>query len=379
MNKKLKLFKNIIKLGILALVTVEAYRHQVLGGGTSPSIHALCPYGALESLGSLFTSGSMVSKIFSGTFIILAASILLAILFRRSFCGIICPFGTLQDLSGKLGKLIFKKKYHIPDKIDKPLRFLKYVILIITLFMAWKTASLWIAPFDPWSAYGHLFSGELFNEYLIGFVLLIIVLAGSMLYDRFFCKYMCPMGAFLGIISKISLFKIKRDENKCINCGLCTRSCPANIKVQELNEINTAECTGCGECVLNCPVKGTLELKHSKKTVKPLIYILITLTVFAGIILGTKLTGIYQDIPQKAGRGEVKTVDQIDENIKGYMTLKEVSEITGISLDKIYEKSGFTAEQIPETTKCKDIGKLLNKDFEVTEIREILKSIKALN
>jgi NAD-dependent dihydropyrimidine dehydrogenase PreA subunit len=377
--KKQKMIKYGIGIGILSLVTVESYRHQVLGGGEAPSIHALCPYGALESLNSLFTTGTMVSKIFSGTFILLAASILLAVLFRRSFCGIICPFGTLQDMFGGLGRLIFKRRFKMPEKIDRPLRYLKYVVLAFTLFMAWKTASLWIAPYDPWTAYGHLGAGsELFSEYTIGFILLVIVLAGSMLYDRFFCKYFCPMGAFLGIFSKLSPFKIKRDEDKCIGCKKCTNSCPVNIKVHELKEVKSSECLGCAECVINCPVKNTLEFKQSRKiSVKPSVYILATLVVFLGIILGTKFMGIYQDTPQKLGSGEVKTVEQVDESIKGYMTLKEVSEITGVSLKDIYKEAGFTEKEVPETTKCKDIGKLLNKDFEVTQIREIIKNLKA--
>ena len=87
----------IILLGLLFYVTYEGYMHQVLGGGKAPSVHALCPFGALESL---YTFG-------------------------RSFCGVLCPFSALQELFGKIGRKVFKKQFIIPAYIDKPLHYLK--------------------------------------------------------------------------------------------------------------------------------------------------------------------------------------------------------------------------------------------------------------
>lgn len=155
---KKKSIQNIrrVILGIfLIFISYKAYMHQVLGGGTdgSPSIHALCPYGGLESLYTLFSAGSFIQKIFSGTFILFGLTILLAILFRRSFCGLLCPFGALQEFLGMIGEKIFGKKFIIPQRIDKPLRYLKYVVLVITIIGAWITASIWMAPYDPWSVY----------------------------------------------------------------------------------------------------------------------------------------------------------------------------------------------------------------------------------
>ncbi len=93
----------IVLVGLLAWVTFESYMHQILGGGKAPSIHALYPFGALESLYALLFMGSFVKKIYSGTVILLVLTVVLAFLFRRSFCGLLCPFGTLQELFAKLG------------------------------------------------------------------------------------------------------------------------------------------------------------------------------------------------------------------------------------------------------------------------------------
>lgn len=374
-NKNIKKLRFIIGIAILVFVTISAYLHQVLGGGAAPSVHALCPYGAIESGLSLFTKGTLIEKIFTGTFVLFIGSIILGIIFRRSFCGVICPFGFLQELFGKLGILIFKRKFEINKKIDRPLRFIKYFVLVFTVVTAWYTASLWIAPYDPWTAYSHISSSELFTGYLVGLIILIISIVGSMLYGRFFCKYLCPMGAFLGIISKLSPNKIVRDKNKCVSCNLCTKNCPMNIKVSEAEEVKSAECINCQSCVLSCPVKGALQNKQGKKSISPLKYIVITLAIFFGIILATKVIGIYEVTPKTAANGSIKTTEQAEENIKGFMTLEEVSKATGIKLEKIYTRAGFTKEQVPPDTKCKEIGTKLGKSFETSELREVMKQI----
>lgn len=147
--------------------------------------------------------------------------------------------------------------------MDKPLRYLKYVILILTLYFAWKTSGLWMNPYDPWVAYGHISEGiaSLTEEYLIALIILIVTIIGSLLYDRFFCKYLCPMGAFYGIISKLSPSKIIRNEDDCINCGLCSKNCPVNIKVSELKEVKSAECINCQSCMLSCPKRMLYNLR----------------------------------------------------------------------------------------------------------------------
>lgn len=120
-NKFTRASRIIILLGLLAYVTYEAYMHQILGGGKAPSVHALCPFGALESLYTLLFMGSFIQKIYSGTVVLLILTVILAILFRRSFCGLLCPFGDLQELFGNMGRKVFKKRFAIPMHIDKPL------------------------------------------------------------------------------------------------------------------------------------------------------------------------------------------------------------------------------------------------------------------
>ncbi|QEK13697.1 4Fe-4S binding protein [Crassaminicella thermophila] len=356
----------------LVVISYKAYLHQVLGGGSNgaASIHALCPYGALESFYTLFLSGTFIQKIFSGTLVLLIISIVLAIIFRRSFCGLLCPFGALQEFSGKLGQKLFGKKFVMTPKVDKPFRFLKYIVLLITVLGAWITGSLWMGPYDPWAAYGHIFGGieEVFTELPIGLILLIITILGSILYDRFFCKYLCPMGAFLGIVSKISPNKITRDNEKCIDCGICTQKCPMNIHVASAKEMTSAECINCQMCILSCPKEGALKIKQGKKGVTPLFLIIAVIVIYFGGIFVANTMGVYKVLPAPIEKGQ--TLDA--EDLKGYMTLEEVSQYMNIPIDVLYSKLGLPKD-IPHHTKMKEIKNFV-ADFEVSTARELLKN-----
>jgi ferredoxin len=363
-----------LRWGLLALITilitVATYLHQVLGGARVPSIHALCPFGGLESLYTFFTAGSFIGKIFSGTMILFAITLVLAIVFRRSFCGILCPLGAIQEFFAGIGRKLFRKKLIIPQKYDNPLRYVKYAILVITVYYAWKTAGLWMAPYDPWSAYAHLSEGlkKVWDEMAIGLIILIVTVIGSLVYDRFFCKYLCPMGAFTGIIGKISPFKVVRNEEKCTKCELCTKKCPVNIDVSHSKEITTAECINCQTCVLNCPAAGALELKEGKTTVQPLIAIILVVALFFVPIFVTQSLGIYKMLPEKILPGQSIKIEEI----RGYMTIKEAAAATRMGLEEFYKKFQIP-ENVPDTTKMKEIGNVA-PGYNFEKIQESMQS-----
>lgn len=371
-NKKITKW---LRLGILfiilGLVTYEAYMHQVLGGGKAPSIHALCPYGALESLYTLLFMGSFIKKIYSGTVVLLGITLLIAILFRRSFCGLLCPFGALQELFSIAGRKILKKRFIINEGVDKPLRYLKYFVLLLTIFMAWYYGELWMSPYDPYSAYAHITNpiDAIVEEptAAIGFILLLVTLVGSFLYDRFFCKYLCPVGAFYGLIGKLSPTKVVRNESSCINCRLCNKACPANIDVANSNAIKSMECLSCNQCVVACPKKGALEVKVLKRSVSPIAMILVVAVLFFGTILIADGTGNYQILPAELKKGETIQVSEL----KGYHTIEEAALVTGVSIKDIYIKLGIP-ETVSKDTKMKDISKEV-PTFNFDEAKESIK------
>ncbi|MDD2422252.1 MAG: 4Fe-4S binding protein [Heliobacteriaceae bacterium] len=314
-DKIARWLRRLVLAGLLGYVTYAAYLHQVLGGRKAPSVHALCPYGALESLYSLLFAGGLIQKVFSGTVVLLVLTVVLAILFRRSFCGLLCPFGALQELVALTGQKLFRRRFTLPDRVDRPLRYLKYVILVLTTGMAWYYGKLWMAPYDPYAAYGHIttlaeYAAEK-PENVIGVILLVVTLAGSLLYDRFFCKYLCPAGAFYAVIGKLSPTKIERNAALCIQCKLCNKACPVNIDVAQATVITTAECLNCNECVVTCPRKGALAVKTAKKPVQPVVILAFIVMLFFGTILVAQATGNFQVMPSGVKKGEGVSLSEV--------------------------------------------------------------------
>lgn len=371
-NKYIRYLRGALLALFTILITYASYLHISIGGGKAPSIHALCPFGGLESLYQVFTTGSFISKIFAGTLILFGITVVLALLFRRSFCGLICPLGAIQEFFAKIGHKIFKRRWIMPKKIDRPLRYLKYIVLLITIFYAWKTAGLWMSPYDPWSAYGHLSEGvvSVWEESAVGLILLVITIIGSLLYDRFFCKYICPMGAVYGLLGKASPFKVVRNEDTCINCGKCSKVCPMNIDVQHSIEVKNAECINCQTCVLNCPKAGSLESKEGSKSLKPIVIIALVMAVFFGSIFAAQAAGVYTLLPEQLKAGETINFDEI----KGYMTIKDAAQATNIDLHEFY-KMFKIPESIPAETMMKEIGKTV-PGYEFGDVKESLENSK---
>ncbi len=363
-NKTARLIRGGLLALLLAWVTYESIMHQILGGGKSPSIHALCPYGGLESLYALVMTGSLIQKVFSGTLVLLVITIVIAILFRRSFCGLLCPFGALQELFARIGSRIWKKRPTVPVKADRYLRYLKYVILALTTFMAWRVGSLWMTSYDPYAAYAHItvMPGTLAEDPLsiVGFILLGITLLGSFVYDRFFCKYLCPAGALYGIIGKISPTKIIRNNDACIHCNLCTKSCPVNLDVAKMDKVLSAECLNCNECVAVCPKKGALEIKTFKKSVPPLVMVILVAGLFFIPISIAQLTGYYHVLPESTA------ITSFIE-IKGYMTISDAAKALNLPEDKIRTALRIPVD-VPSATKMKDLSTMVpGYDFDAAK------------
>ena len=87
------------------------------------------------------------------------------------------------------------------------------------------------------------------------FALKIFILAatifGSVICYRFFCKFLCPLGAIYGILNKISFYRLKVDKKKCIDCGKCKKICRMNVN--PVRQIDCVECILCGDCKNVCP------------------------------------------------------------------------------------------------------------------------------
>lgn len=265
--RKVITLRRIIQAAFVTFALFVGARHLWMGSGPTgaPSFDAYCPFGGVETLWRFITTGTFLRKLHPSNLILLAATLVTALLTGRAFCGWICPLGSVQEWLANLSrKLTGGRRAWLPLKmppaIDKPLRYLKYLILGGVL---WNSVSAVVPPLEPFCPYKTLFHFELNS--LISWSIFSIVIIGSLLVERFWCKYFCPLGAILAPFNKFSLIQIATDENACISCGLCERACGMGIEGLPEN-IHHPECIRCLDCLDVCPRPGALELQlpHSR-------------------------------------------------------------------------------------------------------------------
>lgn len=364
--KRYKFLRIGVLVAILILVTGVGISHQVLTVGAPLGVDALCPFGAIEAAYTLFVTGVFIKKIALSSFILFGAVLVAASIFRRAFCGLVCPLGTLQELLNDLGKKFSKKRPGIPDSIDKPGRYLKYIILIVVVVGSAWTKELIMRPYDPWVAYQHISSGSVWTEMPVGFLILMAVVLLSLVFSRVFCKYLCPMGALLGLIHRIGWFRIERNSETCINCKLCNKECPMGLPVAEVITVDSAECINCGQCTSVCPVKDTLYVADRRgKMVSSSAIFGVVLAVFILILGSTTITGDFQWTTKNLGYQVEKTGKFDPAAITGKMTLEEISRVSGIPKDAF--KEHFNLQDSDFAIPLKELGP--PKGFETDTVR----------
>ena len=355
---------------VLAISTGVGLLHQF--SDLKPvSVDALCPFGGLESLWSVIASGTLLAKIAWSSFILLGATLVAALLFRRSFCGNVCPLGTLQELFARAGKKVLGKRYTVPSAADHWARYLKYAVLAVFTVLAAVLGNLVIRPYDPWVAYHHLLSPELIDGFLIGLIVLLFTVVGSCFYDRVFCKYLCPMGAALTPFSKIGLFKIKRNAHTCINCRLCDQACPVNLPVSILDQITDPECLDCDQCVNACPVKNTLVIESpGGKRIGSTFRVVATFAIFLLVVGSTSISGVFGWTmpPLKAGPKAAGKPTFNAAAIKGTDTWLAVIEASGLPKEAFVERFKLTEVDLGNPIKAK--AHAPGSNFDTETVRE---------
>ena len=371
-QKRSRYIRLIVLLLVLAASTFLGMMHQLSKGWVPPGVDAFCPFGGIESALSLIESGTMLKRIAWSSFTLLLAVMLMAVLFRRSFCGNLCPLGTLQELFGKIGRKLLGKHMLVPKGIDKIARFGKYAMFVVFVALTYLLGRLVIRPYDPWAAYHHLFSSDLFTEFSIGFGVLAASLVGSIFFDRVFCKYLCPMGGFLGLINRVGIFRVKRNDASCIHCKACDRVCPVNLSIEQGGQVQSAECINCNECVNVCPVKATLEVSGKKRRrLSPAAIVLFSLAMFTVVILTASFTGGFEWKMKSMAEHVEETGSFKPDDILGRHTFLEVSEFTGIRKKLFLEKFHISEEDFVKPIK--DSAHREDSGFDTESVRQFVR------
>ena len=228
-----------------------------------PGAEGFLPISALLSL-KLWALTGIISDIHPAGLFILVAVLALGLLLKKAFCSWLCPIGTLGEALARLGAKVRGRNLRPGPWLDLPFRSLKYLILLFFLWAIGGMDGPALAGFlrSPYNVVAdlklYLFFAHI-SALALGVVLVLALL--STLIEGFWCRYLCPYGALLGALSFLSPVRITRTQASCIDCGKCTKACPASIQVHQAGRVWSDECTACYRCVEACPVKDTLALR----------------------------------------------------------------------------------------------------------------------
>lgn len=183
---------------------------------------------------------------------------LFTIIFGRFFCGYACAFGTLGDLlymfSAFVQKKTKKKLPKIPEKAGSYFRKIKYLILAGVVVTCLLGVYDKFRGSSPWDVFSRLTSLQLPGRaYLVGSIILLLIMVGMIWEERFFCKYLCPMGAVFSLLPILPVSLYRRDRESCINgCSACKRQCPVSLDIDGDTK-DSGECIQCNQCLTACP------------------------------------------------------------------------------------------------------------------------------
>src|ERR1700741_315810 len=227
-----------------------------------PGVEGWLPIAGMMNL-KYFLVTRQVPALHPAAMFLLVTFVAMAFLFRKAFCSWLCPVGTVSEYLWKLGLKLLQRNFRLPQWVDIPLRGLKYVLLG---FFVWAVSSMSakaIAAFMQ-SPYGVVADVRMLNFFRFlgttGMIVLGVLVVASVLVQNFWCRYLCPYGALLGLASVFSPLWIRRNAATCIDCAKCAKACPSALAVDTLVKITSAECTGCLECVAACPAEGALRI-----------------------------------------------------------------------------------------------------------------------
>ncbi len=223
-----------------------------------PGAVAACPLGALQN--ALGASDQRAP------YYVLGILGLLGLMFARTICGFLCPIGLGQELLYKVKTPKLKK-----SRYTRILSYFKYILLIVFVIaipLIYSTVPAfckYVCPAGTSAAVLQLSNGNNYELYKMlnfifswKFTLLVLFIVLSVFIFRFFCRFICPLGAIYGFFNRIALIGVKLDRQKCIDCGLCIQTCKMDIR-----HVGDHECINCGECIPVCPTQA-ISWKGSK-------------------------------------------------------------------------------------------------------------------
>ena len=190
-----------------------------------------------------------------------------ALLLGRVICGFLCPMGLLQDVVHGIRQKARVEGVAMTDKMYAALTPVKWMMVFLLLGLSFLGGNF--CNFCPLVAVSPILAGIQTSLYFSGFFM-IFALIGSFFKRRFFCL-ICPLGVLLGLLHRITPFRIKKDCTACTECGACYEACPMGIKQiyteREKTDVTDMNCILCGECIRKCPEDNALAMTFAGKKI----------------------------------------------------------------------------------------------------------------
>ena len=243
--------KNLLPIQIIRRIT------QIAAFALVPGMF-IAVYMAIKDIYTAAITGTFGGSSLLSQLMLLGAVILVTVFMGRFFCGFLCAFGSLNDFFWFISQKLFKFRFRVSEKTDRMLKLLKYVLLLFIIVTMWTFTLITISSTaNPWTIFGMYASVTGWSDpgYLlsVGGLLLLLIIMGSMFIERFFCRYLCPLGAIFALISRIRLFRIKKPRTECGACKLCSYHCAMGIPLHRTDTISSGECIDCFACIETCP------------------------------------------------------------------------------------------------------------------------------
>ncbi len=272
------------------------------GGGTvrvarPAGVDGWLPIGGMMNLKYFLSTGEF-PRVHPAAMFLFLSFVLISILFRKAFCGWLCPVGTFSEGLWKLGRRFLKMNWRLPRWLDVPLRGLKYLLMALFVYAVAGMSAEGIRAFLE-SPYGMVADVKMLNFFRFlgttAAITLGVLVLLSVMIKNFWCRYLCPYGALLGLGSLFSPSRIRRTPDRCIDCAKCAVACPALLPVDKLITVKSAECTACMACVAVCPAEGALNLSLPARRTLPAWGLAAGIgAIFLGIVLLARLSGAWQ-------------------------------------------------------------------------------------
>lgn len=273
-----------------------------------------------------FLSTGSVPLIHPAAMFLFMAFVAISLIAKKSFCSWLCPVGTLSEHLALVGRKMLGRNLRLPRWLDIPLRGLKYLLLAFFLFLIVSMSAEALGQFMQ-TPYGLIADVKMLNFFrhmsatALGVVAALVLL--SFVVEHLWCRYLCPYGALMGLVSLLSPLKIRRNQQACIDCGKCARVCPAQLKVDQLAQVRSVECSACMECVSSCPVEGALQfslplarnahkpLPRYRRAMTPAAFVLLLAVLFFGFVLCARATNHWQSpVPDSVYQRLIPNADQ---------------------------------------------------------------------